>query len=237
MKKKYLKYVFYSTALLLFLLGTAIIFMVVSKKSVQAIKTNISEVEPQLVIDAGHGGLDGGAVAADGTTESVINLEIALKMREISHLFGLNPVMTRESESLDYPETAESIHSKKVWDQNSRVDLINATNHACLISVHQNTFPDPRPSGTEVLFGKTEGSEQLAQITHAHLVSILCPENRRVAAPVSDKIYLMKNINCPAILVEGGFLSNPAEAAKLESDAYRTELALILILSYLQFIS
>ena len=226
----------FAVAALLFLSATAII--VISKGGRKAVTAYACAEAgaPQLVIDAGHGGLDGGACAADGTPESVLNLSIALKMRDISRLFGVCPVMTRESEDLDYPADSGGIRAKKVWDQKTRVALINATENAVLISVHQNTFPDARASGTEVLYSKAEGSEALAQIAHANLTAQLCPDNRRVAAPISEKIYLMKNIRCPAILAECGFLSNPGEAEKLKCDEYRTELAIILIASYFQYV-
>lgn len=190
---------------------------------------------PTLVIDAGHGGLDGGASTADGTPESEINLQIALRTEQLAKLFGISTVMTRTSEDLAYPDENATIHAKKVWDQKSRVELINATENAVLVSVHQNKYPDARPSGTEVLYAKTEGSKELAELTHENLIAQLCPENRRVAAPISDSIYLMKNVDCTAILVECGFLSNPAEAAKLKSADYQISLAAVLVGSYLQF--
>ena len=188
-----------------------------------------------LVIDAGHGGLDGGASAADGTLESAINLEIAQRLSLLAKLCGVPTIMTRTSETLDYPDENATIHAKKVWDQKTRVELINSTENAVLISIHQNKYPDARPNGTEVLYAKTEGSRELAELAHANLIECLNPENRRVAAPISDSIYLMKQVECTAILVECGFLSNPAEAAKLKTGEYQTGLAAVLIASYLQY--
>lgn len=190
---------------------------------------------PVLVIDAGHGGLDGGAVAADGTVESEINLAIALRMQALARLFGQPSAMTRSRDVLDYPETASTTHAKKVWDQKQRVALINALPDAVLVSIHQNKYPDARPHGPQALYGKAEGSEALAALLQSELTRSLCPENRRVAAPISESIYLMKNIQCPAVLVECGFLSNPEEAARLASPDYQTQLALVLTASCLQF--
>ncbi len=189
-----------------------------------------------LVLDPGHGGLDGGAVSSDGTAESGLNLEIAQKTRDLARLFGDEPVMTRESEQLDYPESEQSIHAKKVWDQKRRVEQINAAECGVLISIHQNKYPDPRPSGTQVFYGKTSGSAELGVLLHENLTQCLCPDNRRVAAPISESIYLMKNVSCPAVLVECGFLSNRAETELLRSDEYQKKLALILYISYLQYI-
>lgn len=188
-----------------------------------------------LIIDPGHGGLDGGASAADGTLESALNLEIALRMEAIGKLLGMKTVLTRRGESLEYPEDCATVHAKKVWDQKTRVELINSVENAVLVSVHQNRYPDPRPSGSQVLYAKTAGSQELGEIAHGNLIACLCPENRRVAAPISDSIYLMKHVTCPAILVECGFLSNPAEAEKLKSQEYQTALAAVLVASCLQY--
>ena len=192
---------------------------------------------PVLVVDPGHGGLDGGATAADGSPESAINLAIARRVRRLAQLFGLQVRMTREGEELDYPPEAESVHAKKVWDQKRRVALIGQTEGAMLLSIHQNKYPDARPRGCQVLYAGTADSAAWAELTHANLVAALCPENRRVAAPISGDIYLMREIDCPGILVECGFLSNPQEAARLKSPDYQLELALVLTASYLQFLS
>ena len=188
-----------------------------------------------LVIDPGHGGLDGGASAGDGTTESVLNLQIALRMEALARLTGAECRLTRREEALDYPAELDTVHEKKVWDQKTRVALINNTPGAVLFSVHQNRYPDPRPSGCQVLYAKTPGSKELGELVHGNLVSRLCPENRRVAAPVGESIYLMKQIGCPAILVECGFLSNYEEAKKLESEGYQKLLAAVLVASYWQY--
>lgn len=223
--------------LLHFLLITAIIILICKGRGEPGVVPAMAAraAEPTLVIDAGHGGADGGASAADGTVESLINLQIALRMEQISKLFGVHTVMTRTGETLDYPAEADTIRKMKNWDQKTRVALINSTENAVLISVHQNKYPDARPSGSQVLYAKTAGSPAFAEIAHANLIHALNPENRRVAAPISDRIYLMKYVNCPAILVECGFLSNPAEAAKLGTGEYQTELAAALIGSYLQY--
>ena len=229
------KKAFFTCMALLFVVGTAIICLAVQRVAALQTISALSINGPRLVIDPGHGGLDGGTSAADGTTESAINLAVALRMQELALLFGEKPVMTRTTEALEYPENTSTIREKKVWDQKQRVALINATENAVLISVHQNYYPDSRPSGAVVLFGTAEGSSALAETAQNTLVSALCPENRRVAAPVSSKIYLMQQISCPAILVECGFLSNPAEAEQLKSADYQTKLAMILLASYFQF--
>ena len=188
-----------------------------------------------LVIDPGHGGLDGGATAADGTEESAINLAISLRLRSLCLFLGLPVRMTRTTAALDYPEDAGSVREKKVWDQKRRVELINALENAVLLSVHQNKYPDSRPNGSQVLYAKTDGSAELAALTHANLIAALCPDNRRVAAPISEEIYLMREVRCPAILIECGFLSNPEEAARLKSEDYQRRIAVVLLASCLEW--
>ena len=188
---------------------------------------------PVLIIDAGHGGLDGGAVSPDGTAESGINLDIALRLHELCSLFGVDAVMTRTSEDIDYPDTAKTVSQKKSWDQKRRAELISSTPSAVLISIHQNKYPDPRPRGAQVLYGKADGSRELGEYMHELLRTSLNPENRRVAAPIPDDIYLMRMAKCPAVLVECGFLSNPDEAELLKSADYRTKLSMVLLAAFL----
>jgi N-acetylmuramoyl-L-alanine amidase len=190
-----------------------------------------------LIIDAGHGGADGGAVSDSGVEESGVNLSIAARAQAVAALLGITTIMTRDSEDIDYPEDADTIKSKKLYDQKRRVALINQTDGAMLLSIHQNSYPDARPTGTQVLYAATEGSREWGESAHNALVELLCPENRRVAAPISDSIYLMKNVSCPAILVECGFLSNAQEAQLLQTDEYQIKLALVLIGTYWRYVN
>lgn len=188
-----------------------------------------------LIIDPGHGGRDGGAVGVDGTVESLLNLQISQRLCALARFFGCETVMTRTSEDLDYPPELGTISKMKVWDQLSRVELINSYENACLISIHQNKYPDGRPSGSQVLYAATPGSDELGKLSHANLIEQLCPENRRVPAKISDKVYLMHNVKCTAILAECGFVSNTEELGKLKNEDYQKKLALTLAASYLQF--
>lgn len=223
-------------AALLFLALTGIIF---SRDNFEkSIETSMLETSKSvLIIDAGHGGADGGAVAANGERESVINLAIAQKLDAAARLFGVETVMTRTDEELIYPESADTIRKKKAWDQQSRIELINTTENAVMISIHQNTYPDPRPCGPEVLYSKASGSDVLGKMVNEALTVNIAPENRRLAGPVSEKILLMKSAKCPAILVECGFVSNEKELNLLLNDDYQRKIAAVLLSSYLQFIS
>ena len=190
---------------------------------------------PVLIIDAGHGGADGGAVASDGTQEADINLDIALRLKAIAVLCGTETRMTRESGDIDYPPEADTVSRMKVADQHARLALIRETPGALLLSIHQNFFSASRPSGPQVFYGAVPGGDELAAILQANLTAQLAPQNRRMAARMSEDIYLMKNAGCRAVLVECGFLSNPGELAQLKTEQYRLQLAAVLFGSYLQY--
>lgn len=200
------------------------------------VQTDAAAEPPVLVIDPGHGGADGGAVAIDGTLESDVNLDIALRLEALARFWGAATVMTRTGEDIDYPSDATSIAAKKVADQHARVGLINNTPGAVLLSIHQNKYPAQAPHGIQVFFGAAPGSDDLAKLTQTNLTAQVCPENRRVAAPIDKSIYLMNKANCTAVLVECGFLSNPGDLAALRSGPYRLKLAAVLLGSYLEYI-
>ena len=192
---------------------------------------------PILIIDAGHGGADGGAVAANGTKESDVNLDIAKKLEALAVFWGVETVMTRESDTIDYPPEAATLAAMKKADQNDRLAKINAVPGAILICIHQNYYPAASPWGIQVFFGAVDGSDRLADRMQENLTSQLCPNNRRSAERIDEGIYLMRKAQCRAVLVECGFLSNPEELGKLETPAYRTQLAVVMLASYLQYIT
>lgn len=184
-----------------------------------------------LVIDPGHGGIDGGAIAEDGTKESDVNLDIALKMRALAVFLGQNYVMTRDTDTDNSGDEKYSEHNNLV----KRAELTNNTPDAVLISVHQNNYPSPLVKGAEVMYSLNDKSRELGLIAQDNLVTYLDTENRRVARPAPENLLLTSSVTCPAILVECGFMSNPDEAQKLASDEYTTKIAVILISSFLQF--
>ena len=182
-----------------------------------------------------RGGEDGGAVSITGKKESEINLEISLKIKDILGLYGIIPTLTRETESIEYPSHADNIHAKKVADQKARLELINSTPNAVLISIHQNNFSSAGPFGAETLYSENIGSKEFAEGMQSLLIQHLNPENRRTASKISDSIFLMNNINCPAVLVECGFLSNPHEETLLKTNEYQIKISSIIASGYLSY--
>lgn len=188
----------------------------------------------RVVIDPGHGGEDGGAVAEDGTVESAINLDIARRLDVILTFCGCNTKLLRNEDiSLHDPEAA-TIRQKKVSDIHNRVKLVQAETDPRLISIHQNHFSQAKYHGAQVFYANGPLGQPWAKVTQDNLRACLDPENSRVEKPISHDIYLMNHITCPAILVECGFLSNPEEREKLKTPEYQTALATVVAGSYLQ---
>jgi N-acetylmuramoyl-L-alanine amidase len=185
------------------------------------------------ILDAGHGGADGGAVA--GTIiESGINLDIALKLEAILGLCGEASVLTRKTDDIDYPKDADTLRKKKRYDSSTRVKLITSTDNGVLISIHQNKFAQSRVSGAQVFYAKTEGSRELAEKVQTALKNTLDPDNKKQAAKIPDTVYIMRAAKCPAILIECGYISNPEEGRLLLTDEYQMKIAVAIAAGLLQ---
>lgn len=184
------------------------------------------ERSQRIVIDAGHGGVDGGATSCTGKLESAFNLEIALRLNDLFHLMGYETVMIRTSDISVYTK-GESIAQKKRSDLKERVRIANETEGGLLLSIHQNNFPDSRYSGAQIFYAETEGSDQLARNMQAAFSQTINPGSNRKCKK-SDGVYLMEHITCPGILIECGFLSNVQEEAKLRSREYQQKLCCVL---------
>ena len=185
-----------------------------------------------LILDAGHGGEDGGASSAGGSKESDINLNIVLKTEMLMAFLGVRTELTRDQDRSMHSDGASTIHEKKVSDLKNRVELINGIPDAMLISVHQNYFTDPRYKGAQVFYNGGEVSRQWGEGTQEVLRQTLDPGNNRAAKAVPENVYLFSHISCPAILVECGFLSNGEEASLLLTDAYQRKISLALAGAY-----
>lgn len=181
-----------------------------------------------IVIDAGHGGEDGGAISCTGRPESAYNLEIALRLRDLMHLLGYETKMIR-TEDISVYTSGTTIAQKKISDLKHRVQIVNETKAPLLLSIHQNHFPDSRYSGGQVFFAGDENSEALAKHMQAGFAA-LDPGNHRCAKK-SSGVYLMEHIRCSGVLIECGFLSNPREEAKLSSPEYQKKLCCVIAAS------
>lgn len=214
----------------------ALVLCIRSVPAKEAFSTLTDERQPFIVLDAGHGGEDGGAVSADGVAESQINLAIVQRMDLLLTFLGYDTRLTRSGANAIYSPEAQTLREKKVSDLKNRVELINTAPDAVLISIHQNSLPShPSVHGAQVFYNTVLPADQIAQPVQAVLNQLINPGNNKSAKPIGGTIYLMKEITRPGILVECGFLSNPSEALQLQANDYQLKLALAIVSGYLQY--
>lgn len=188
-----------------------------------------------IVIDAGHGGEDGGAVSVSGMPESQYNLQIALKLNDLLHLMGYKTVMIRSADTALHIQ-GNTIAARKVSDLRQRVAIINGTENAVLVSIHQNTYTDSRYHGAQVFYSEKGEGKALAEIMQESFCATLNPGSNR-SVKRADGIYLMKNIDCTGVLVECGFLSNPEEEAALRTMDYQQKICCVIASSLSRFLT
>jgi len=182
---------------------------------------------PVFVLDAGHGGADGGASSASGVLESDINLAITLRMRDLFTLLGQPTVLTRADENSLADDPSATIRQQKVSDTKNRVALVNSIENARLISIHQNALAGhPSVHGAQVFYNAVGDSSALAETIQQGLNQAVNVGNEKGKKPISKDIYLMSHVTCPAVLVECGFLSNTAESEVLQTPSYQMLLAM-----------
>lgn len=211
-------------------MGAVILLAVVYFFVFSAVRFNLAataaamSAEPiTIIVDAGHGGEDGGATSVSGIQESQLNLEISLRLEQLLALAGIRPMMIRDTDTAIYSGDCDTITEKKVSDLKNRVTAVNAVNNGLLVSIHQNHFSESKYFGAQVFYAPTDGSKELASITQEQLRETLAPSNKREIKAASS-VYLMEHIECTGILVECGFLSNPQEDLKLQDEAYQKKL-------------
>ena len=188
-----------------------------------------AEAAAVYIIDAGHGGEDGGAVAQDGTVESDLNLAVARRIEGVLAFAGKKTVMTRRDENAVYDEGSATLREKKRSDLKNRAAQINRYDDAYLISIHQNSLPAvPSVHGAQVFYNAADGAETMAGAVQEALNQAVNQGNEKNEKAIDDSVYLMQQVRCPAVLIECGFLSNPAETQALKSASYQTELAVVI---------
>jgi N-acetylmuramoyl-L-alanine amidase len=179
-----------------------------------------------VVLDAGHGGEDGGASIYGGTPEKELNLLISYDLRDMLEAVGFKVVMTRTEDVLLYDKNSDYHDHKKSMDLANRLKIARATPGAILVSIHMNAFPETKYSGLQVYYSKNDqGSRELALAIQEINKSIISPANDRKIKQAGSNIYLLDRFENPAVLIECGFLSNDEEREKLNSPEYRQKLA------------
>lgn len=186
-----------------------------------------------LVIDAGHGGFDGGAIGIGGTSEQHINFSIAKRTQALAGFMGIPVKMTRTNEeALDYHE-GRKIRENKIADIKMRETIVNNIQNPVFISIHLNKFQESKYWGAQVFYSNGNTTSQpLGESVQASLIEGLRKENHRKAKQAASSIYLMKKLQCPAIIVECGFLSNPEEEELLKQTDYHKRIAVCIMNGY-----
>lgn len=184
------------------------------------------DAKPTVIIDAGHGGEDGGTVSESGIVEKDINLKIALKAYAFFTENGYKTVMIRKEDKLIYDEGSNTVRSKKSSDLHNRLKIVNDTENAILLSIHQNHYSESKYYGAQVFYsGNNPQSEVLARCIQEYIISALQPQNKRQIKKSGSEIYLLNNAKAPAVMVECGFLSNHTEAELLNTSEYQSKIA------------
>ena len=185
-----------------------------------------------VILDAGHGGADGGAVSDSGVAESGLNLAITLRLADVLTFCGYEVLLTRTGEAALCDDPAATLRQQKVSDTKKRVEIINRCADARLISIHQNSLPGH--PGAQVFHNGQDGAEALALCIQNDL-NMAVNTREKAAKRIDDSIYIMKHADCPAVLVECGFLSNPEETVLLQQPDYQLHMAAAIAAGFCQY--
>ena len=189
-----------------------------------------------IIIDAGHGGFDGGAEAADGTVEKDINLNISQKVCALLRFNGYNVIMTRDSDTGTEDDETAAIATRKKSDLSNRLQIMKDNPDAIYVSIHLNKFTTSAANGAQVFYTKNyDEAYQLAQAVQQSIITLIQPENTRVVKQGTSSTYLLKNATVPAVIVECGFLSNKAELEKLKNVDYQSQMAFAIVGGIMDF--
>lgn len=224
----------HNAARFLFLSGIFVLFMlifcmignyVISEKA----KSVIGDRGYTVVLDAGHGGEDGGASSASGIFEKDLNLSITMDIGAYLESCGISVIYTRTEDILLYDRNENYQGRKKILDLAARLKIARECENALFVSVHMNAFPQKQYSGLQVYYSPHHPlSQTLASAVQENARGYLDGTNQRKIKKASSSIYLLDRLEKPAILVECGFLSNDAEAERLASREYQKQLALVI---------
>ncbi len=187
---------------------------------------------PVIILDAGHGGEDSGAIGVNGALEKDLNLEIAAMIGEELTSRGYTVVQTRTEDRLLYTEAENIKGIRKISDLKNRVKIFNSYENAIVVSIHMNSFAMAKYSGLQVYYA--DGSESLATAIKSTVIDELQPNNKR-AIKRGEGIYVLEHSENVAVLVECGFLSNPEECGKLSEKEYQKRLSFSIVCGIIKY--
>lgn len=196
----------------------------------EAVPTGGAVKQPDIILDAGHGGTDGGCIGVAGTLEKDLNLLFALRLGEMLSAAGMRVLQTRTEDRLVLKEGEDVAGKRKACDLRNRVALANENPDAVFFSIHMNSFPKEKYKGFQVYYapGNPE-SGALANRLQQTVGHYLQPDNGRKEKQADSSIYILDKAQGKAVLVECGFLSNREEEADLNNAAYQKRLCFLLL--------
>ena len=214
-------------------------FSIVAFQQIRLASADNYSVEnvPVIIIDAGHGGEDGGAVGIDGTAEKDLNLSISLKLNEILSAMGYQTRMVRTTDTSIHNADADTVRERKVSDIHNRAAIMNEYENCIYVSIHQNKYSGSSIWGAQTFYSpNNEESKELAQLIQASIANNVQPDNKRVIKQSGTNIYVLYNATKPAVMVECGFVSNANELEQLKDNEYQNKMAFAIsngIINYL----
>lgn len=214
-------------------------FSIVAFQQIRLASADNYSVEnvPVIIIDAGHGGEDGGAVGIDGTAEKDLNLSISLKLNEILSAMGYQTRMVRTTDTSIHNADADTVRERKVSDIHNRAAIMNEYENCIYVSIHQNKYSGSSIWGAQTFYSpNNEESKELAQLIQASIANNVQPDNKRVIKQSGTNIYVLYNATRPAVMVECGFVSNANELEQLKDEEYQNKMAFAIsngIINYL----
>lgn len=202
--------------------------------TVQSREGTAETARPVVVIDPGHGGKDPGKVGVNGQLEKDINLSIALRLKNYLEYSDVTAVLTREEDTGLSPTGGRY---KKMSDMKKRCQIIEEAKPDLVVSIHQNSYHENSIFGGQVFYYKTsQKGKVLAQILQKRFDYVLGSANRR-QAKANDNYYLLLHVKEPIVIVECGFLSNPSEAANLQTEEYQDRMAWTIHMGIMEYLN
>lgn len=219
------------------MLGCFVLLAVCARVSDQAVPaTATADDRPVIVLDAGHGGLDSGAVGKNGTLEKDVNLSVVKHLREMLELSGFNVVVTRDEDISIYDPGVEGIRNQKLSDMDNRLEIVRSYPDSVFLCIHQNNYTDPQYFGGQMFYNNNNPDNRtLAQIMQNRF-AILQEGNDREIKLSGEELFLLKSNENPSLMIECGFLSNPEEEARLATTEYQQQIAFTIYCGLLEYI-
>lgn len=226
-----------SLRLTLSMIGCFVLLAVCARITERALPAAAEAAErPVIVLDAGHGGLDSGAVGKNGTLEKDVNLSIVRILRDMLELSGFEVVLTRSEDISIYDAGVEGIRNQKLSDMDNRLEIIQSYPDSIFLCIHQNNYTDPKYFGGQMFYNNNNPDNRtLAQIMQNRFAE-LQPGNDREIKLSGDELFLLKSNPNPSLMIECGFLSNPDEEARLSTWEYQQQVAFTIYGGVMEFL-